>query len=90
MMMSTIPESTPAVPLIAKRRFQPLLVVREVVLGHAETGHREAGEHADGIERYQLVDLRTRDDEQEDRHRGQDDDPGGEDEPVTTLHELAR
>ena len=66
------------------------LAVGEVVLHHARPGHGEPGEHADGVERDEAVDLGPGDKQQGDRHHGEHDDPGGEDEPVAPAGELAR
>ena len=53
-----------------------------VVAGHAEPGHGEAGEHADGVERDEGVDGRARHQHQRQRQRGEQDDPVGEHQPV--------
>jgi hypothetical protein len=66
-----------------------LLAARVVVLGHAEAGHRERGENADGVQRHQAVDVRVLDDQQRDRGDRQQDDRVGENQPVPALEQPA-
>jgi hypothetical protein len=66
------------------------LAMGEVVLGHAGLREREAGEHADRVERDQPVDLGVRHQEHRDGGNGEEDDPVREHESVAALGELAR
>src|ERR1017187_6763307 len=61
----------------------------EVALHHARAGHGEAGEHADGVQGHQRVDLRVEDDDQHQRDRPQHEDPVGEGEAMSALGELS-
>ena len=61
-----------------------------MLLGHAGTGHGEGGEHANGVEGNEAVDLRVKRDRQDQGHRGQRDDAVREGQAVTALGELAR
>ena len=61
----------------------------QVVLDHAGTGHREAGEDADRVDADEDVHLGVGPDEQRLGGDGEDDDPVGEHEPVATAGELA-
>ena len=63
-------------------------LVGEVVLDHARAGHGEAGEHADGVERHQPVDLGLEHQDQGDGHRGQHQDPVGEGQAVAPPGQL--
>ena len=65
------------------------LLVRQVVLGHTEAGHREPGEHADRVERHQVVDVRPDREDERQRYDGQHDDAVGEHQPVPALHQPA-
>ena len=66
-----------------------LLAQAEVVLGHAEASHREAGEHADGVHADEDVQLGIGSDEERLGGDGEDDDPVREHEPVAAAGELA-
>ena len=61
--------------------------VLAVILRHAEAGHGERGEHADGVQRDQAVDVRVLDDDQRHGHDGQHDDRVGEHQPVPALEQ---
>ena len=54
-------------PLMNRPARQPGSLMREVVLGHAGLRQREAGEHADGVERDEAVDLGAGGEQQDDR-----------------------
>jgi hypothetical protein len=58
-----------------------------LVLRHAEASHRERGEHADRVQRDQVVDVGVLDDQQRDRDDGQQDDRVGEHQPVPALEQ---
>ena len=60
----------------------------EVVLHHARPGHGEAGEHTDGVERHQTVDLGPGGQQQGDGHDGQHDDAVGEGQSVAPPGQL--
>ena len=66
----------------------PLLLVVDVLLGHAGLGEGERGEHADGVERDQLGDVGLEDDHGDGGDDGQGDDAVGEHQPVAALGEL--
>ena len=65
-----------------------LLLVGDVVLGHARLRQGERGEHTDRVQRDEVVDLGAGHDHQHRRRRRQRDDPVGEHEPVAALGEL--
>jgi len=52
--------------------------------GHAKSGHREAGENADRVERHERVHLGIGRDKQYQRGNGEHDDRVGEDQPMPT------
>ena len=60
------------------------------VLGHPEAGQGEAGEDTNGVERHQLVDVRARAQQQGHRRDGQDHDPVGEGQAVTSFGQPTR
>src|SRR6202000_1248718 len=68
----------------------PPLLAAPMVFRHPEPGHREPGEHADGVERHQAVDVGADRDDQRQRYHGQQDDAVGEHQPVPALHQPAR
>jgi len=60
-----------------------------VVSGHAEAGHGEPGEHADRVERDQVVGVGADHEQQGEGQHGQHDDAVGEDQPVAALRQPA-
>ena len=89
MMTSTTSDSAAAVPLMTVRASPVGLAVGEVVLHHARPRHGEPGEHADGVERDEAVDVGPGDEQEGDGDHGEDHDPGGEHEAVPPPGELA-
>ena len=68
-MSRTTNDNTAAVPLMADAAPPVRLAVGQVELHHPRPGHGEAGEHADGVEGDQAVELGLGDEQHGDRHR---------------------
>ena len=66
-----------------------LLLLADVVLGHAGLRQRERREHADRVQRDEPVDLGVGGQQQDDRGDREEDDPVRENEPMAALRELA-
>ncbi len=86
-MSATRADTVAPTPLIATPR-PPGLLQPEMPAGHAGLRKREPGEHADGVERDQPVDLGAGDDNEQRSGGGQRQDPVREHQPVAPPGEL--
>ena len=89
-MSTTVKDRKAENPFTTTLRRQWPCARRQVVLHHARAGHGEAGEHADGVERDQAVDLCLVHEHEGQGHARQHEDPVGEGQTMAAPGQLAR